>query len=297
MLLNAKNIHRHITKILMTCALGAFLSACGIATSYNTSYPKLHPIPNANENGTRYKIGNPYYIKGRRYIPHENYTYSEKGSASWYGPNFHGKKTANGGVFDMYRYTAAHRTLPLPSLVRVTNLENGKTIVVKINDRGPFAKDRIIDLSKATAEYLGVIRNGTAWVQVDILPEHSKMLKHAMLGKRSMPIFDTKGNVVSQDGMVVPSAPQKSSPKPHPVASSNTAKGYYIQAGVYANLANALKSGKAIQSVGKTKIYKHRLNDTVVYAVRIGPFEKREHAHNISKILQKKGIDTIIKQN
>ncbi|MBR1544321.1 MAG: septal ring lytic transglycosylase RlpA family protein [Alphaproteobacteria bacterium] len=99
-----------------------------------------------------YKIGNPYLIDGVSYYPHEDYNYSEIGMASWYGPQFSGGKTANGEIFDETKFTAAHRTLPMPSLVRVTNLENGISMNLKVNDRGPYARDRIIDLSSAAAE-------------------------------------------------------------------------------------------------------------------------------------------------
>ena len=91
-----------------------------------------------------YKVGKPYKIMGKWYYPKEDYSYSEIGTASWYGKDFHAKYTANGEIYDMNTLTAAHRTLPLPSIVRVTNLENGRSLVLRVNDRGPFAKNRII---------------------------------------------------------------------------------------------------------------------------------------------------------
>ena len=106
-----------------------------------------------------YKIGNPYKINGQWYYPAVDYQYDETGMASWYGPGFHGKTTANGEVFDQNKISAAHRTLPMPSVVKVTNLENGMVLNnVRINDRGPFARNRIIDLSKKAAEELGFIK-------------------------------------------------------------------------------------------------------------------------------------------
>ncbi len=110
------------------------------------------------------KIGPKYKIKGKTYKPKHEPKYDEKGIASWYGPGFHGKPTATGERFDMYDLTAAHPTLPLNSLLHVTNLENGKMIIVRLNDRGPFAKKRIIDLSKASAQKLGI--TGVARVRV-----------------------------------------------------------------------------------------------------------------------------------
>src|SRR5690242_5654464 len=120
-----------------------------------------------------YKIGQPYQIDGTWYYPAEDYSYDETGIASWYGTAFHGKDTANGEVFDQNALTAAHRTLPLPSIVEVTNLENGRTIDVRVNDRGPFARGRIIDLSRRSAQLLGFEQQGTAKVHVRVLVPES----------------------------------------------------------------------------------------------------------------------------
>ena len=122
------------------------------------------PVPKG-----RYKVGTPYQIKNVWYYPKIDYEYDETGIASWYGPNFHQKMTANGEIFDQNAITAAHRTLPMPSVVRVTNLENGRSLVVRINDRGPFAHGRIIDLSRRSAQLLGFVRKGTAKTRVQIL--------------------------------------------------------------------------------------------------------------------------------
>ena len=113
-----------------------------------------------------YKVGQPYQIDNIWYYPAEQPDYDETGIASWYGPTFYGKRTANGELYDGNALTAAHRTLPLPVNVRVTNLENGKSIIVRVNDRGPYARGRIIDLSKRAAELLDVVQTGTARVRV-----------------------------------------------------------------------------------------------------------------------------------
>jgi rare lipoprotein A len=126
-----------------------------------------------------YKVGQPYTVAGEVYTPSENYSYDQTGIASWYGPGFDGKRTANGEVFDTSELTAAHPTLPMPSLVRVTNLENGRSVVVRINDRGPFAAGRIIDLSQRAAQLLGFEQNGTAKVRVTILAPESKSIADA----------------------------------------------------------------------------------------------------------------------
>ncbi len=132
--------------------------------------------------GVHYKIGAKYQIKGITYTPKHEPDYSEVGMASWYGPGFHGKKTANGDVFNKWDLTAAHRTLPMYSKVWVTNVKTGKKIMVTINDRGPFAKDRIIDLSKKAAIELGFKDKGVAEVHVEYDEvETEKYLKAAGL--------------------------------------------------------------------------------------------------------------------
>jgi len=121
------------------------------------------------------KVGNPYLVDGVRYQPlPSSLGYQEKGIASWYGADFHGKASANGECYNMYAFTAAHKTLPLPTVVRVTNLENNRSIVVKVNDRGPFVRGRILDLSYAAAQSLDVVRHGTAPVLVEAIggPHH-----------------------------------------------------------------------------------------------------------------------------
>ena len=119
------------------------------------------------------KIGKPYKVAGIWYYPEENSNYRQEGVASWYGPKFHGRKTANGEIFDMERLSAAHPTLPLPSIVKVTNLENGKSVQLRVNDRGPFAHDRLIDLSKAAASQLDFRSKGLAKVRVEFVRDAS----------------------------------------------------------------------------------------------------------------------------
>ena len=121
-----------------------------------------------------YKIGSKYTINNVTYYPHYYEKYERIGIASWYGPGFHGKKTANGEVFNKNKYTAAHRTLPLPSIVRVTNLENNKSLILKVNDRGPFVKGRIIDVSEKSAIYLGFKNKGKAKVKVTYLKKQTE---------------------------------------------------------------------------------------------------------------------------
>jgi rare lipoprotein A len=119
--------------------------------------------------GGRDQIGSPYKVRGRMYYPKEDKNYRKVGLASWYGEAFHGRLTANGEVYDMTHLTAAHPTMPLPSYARVTNVENGASVVVRVNDRGPYAHNRLIDLSSRAADLLDYKRSGTAKVQVEYL--------------------------------------------------------------------------------------------------------------------------------
>ena len=141
---------------LMLAALAA-----GCATS-----PPQQPHVAVPPNAGVYRIGNPYQINGTWYYPREQPDYDETGIASWYGPGFYNKLTADGELYTATDLTAAHRTLPLPVNVRVTNLENGQSLVVRVNDRGPFAAGRIIDLSERAAKLLGIVQKGTARVRV-----------------------------------------------------------------------------------------------------------------------------------
>jgi len=136
-------------------ALALVVAAAGCSTPRKTVTPSPH-----------YKVGAPYKIAGRWYHPRVDEKYNRTGLASWYGDQFHGRKTANGEIFDMNRLSAAHTTLPMPSLVEIKNLENGRRIVVRVNDRGPFVDDRIIDVSRAAARRLGFEGKGLARVRV-----------------------------------------------------------------------------------------------------------------------------------
>ncbi|MDP2205261.1 MAG: septal ring lytic transglycosylase RlpA family protein [Alphaproteobacteria bacterium] len=180
-----------------------------------------HVFKKATWSGTQetagsYKIGNPYTVSGVRYYPREDFSLSETGIASWYGPNFHGKRTANGEIYNQNDLTAAHRTLQMPSIVRVTNLENGRSVVVRINDRGPFKRGRVIDVSKRAAELLGFIGNGTARVRVDVLEKESRQIAEA--AKRGM---NTSRMTPQQVAAVAP-ARQPMSPVATQVSSSSS---------------------------------------------------------------------------
>lgn len=170
--------------ILMTLLLlvsSATLSSCATGTPELSGLSPQAQARIIKDYGGIYKVGNPYKIGERWYYPKEDYSYSETGIASWYGEDFNGKLTANGERYNMNTLTAAHRTLPLPSIVKVTNLQNGRSVILRVNDRGPYVKDRIIDLSKRGAQLLGYMGQGTTKVKVEIMAKESKALKEAML--------------------------------------------------------------------------------------------------------------------
>lgn len=150
---------RHLARLVVLTLAGLSLVACAAGPRYSANAP----APSAGKlRGT----AKPYQVKGVWYTPHEDPHYNEVGVASWYGREHQGKPTANGEIFDVARISAAHKTLPLPSLVEVTNLENGKRLTVRVNDRGPFAQGRIIDLSQAAARELGFEGKGLTKVRV-----------------------------------------------------------------------------------------------------------------------------------
>jgi rare lipoprotein A len=146
----------------------AVLAACSAmpGARYDRTYADGEPVP---KGGGIYKIGQPYRINGRTYSPTEISSYSAEGVASWYGRDFHGKSTANGEIYDMHAISAAHPTLPIPSYVRVTNLQNGHSLVVRVNDRGPYARNRLIDLSTGAARALGFYDHGLTRVRVEYI--------------------------------------------------------------------------------------------------------------------------------
>ena len=154
-----------IFKIFAVSLIGLMLGACAETQFLMHTAKRMKK----GQQASHYKIGKPYQINGVWYRPAENWNYDKTGIASWYGPNFDGKPTANGETFDQWQASAAHKTLPLPSIVRVTNLENGRSLVVRINDRGPFVRGRIIDLSRAAAEAIDMIGPGTAPVVIRVV--------------------------------------------------------------------------------------------------------------------------------
>jgi rare lipoprotein A len=151
------------------------LLAAGCTTCEVASPPPPAPAPPAKvKKQGFYRLGEPYRVAGIWYTPKQDWDYDHQGRASWYGPGFHGHLTANGERFDQNALTAAHQTLPLPSVVRVTNLENGRSLVLRVNDRGPFVSGRILDVSRRAAQMLKFHDQGTTRVRVEILEDESR---------------------------------------------------------------------------------------------------------------------------
>lgn len=163
--------------VVIACSLG--LANCGKSTTSNkygvSASPRLVDAGEAvPKGGGRYSVGKPYVIAGKTYVPEENVQgYTASGIASWYGEDFHGRQTANGEVFDMHSIAAAHPTLPLPSYVRVTNLKNDRSLIVRVNDRGPYHEGRVIDVSVQAARLLGFYDTGTTRVKIDYVGKAS----------------------------------------------------------------------------------------------------------------------------
>jgi rare lipoprotein A len=293
-------------------ALGTFaaLAACGTTPPPETTTSSLP------SRGGAYRVGQPYQINGVWYYPREQPDYDETGVASWYGPDFDGRPTADGEMYDMNGLSAAHPTLPLPVNVRVTNLDNGKSIVLRVNDRGPFVNGRIIDVSKHAAELLGFYAQGTAKVRVTYLgradlpngqkptetpPEIVTAVAAAPSGKVQMASLD-----VPQGAIAVPSpvqtramampAPAQSRPiaqplsAAHPVDPAREPTGQvttvpvpavthlYVQAGTFSNFANANRLMERFASAG-VSISRVDRNGKPLYRVRTGPFDDLETAN------------------
>lgn len=187
-------------------ALVLIVTACGGGSDrprYSGHEESTAGVPGFSPDGKRklhptVKLGQSYTVGGKTYVPRYQPDYDETGMASWYGPGFHGGKTANGEQFSTHQFTAAHTTLPLPSIVRVTYLKTGRSTLVRINDRGPFAHGRIIDLSKAAAQEIGLIRDGVGKVRVQYLAEESERFAELLAGGRDPQSIDLASEVIGR---------------------------------------------------------------------------------------------------
>jgi rare lipoprotein A len=272
-----------------------FLSACAETELASHLVKRM----GSEQDEGNFKVGNAYKVEGRWYQPRETYEYSETGIASWYGPGFQGKRTANGEKFDKNELTAAHRTLQMPSLVRVTNLDNGRSLVVRVNDRGPFKRGRIIDLSQRAAQLLGYANIGTAKVRLDLLGNESRAVADA--ARRGQ---NTQGMevAINENGSIAPAPPQTGyqqismdNTPAEPVVTGHVRNGtflpnpvvgqtmvhptsIYVQAGSFTNLANAQNLMNNLGGLGHAQVYQAVVNGRQFYRVRLGPIPNVDSA-------------------
>lgn len=258
-----------------------------------------------------YKVGTPYQISGVWYYPKEDPFYDETGVASWYGSDFHGKSTANGEKYDMDGLTAAHRTLPLPSIVRVTNLSNGRSIKLRVNDRGPYARGRIIDVSRTAAKLLGFQGPGTARVRVqfeskaDLRGGGEEQMGESTVGAseiRAAPLSPILSSTIAPPAGATASEPATALARtalqtPPPIvgqakvelepdgAVSNVpvpaVTELWVQVGAFVTRSNAERLVSHLSTVGKSQILKTQLNGKSVYRVRFGPYAAVDEADSM----------------
>ena len=247
-----------------------FLSACTFGVPIGTKGSSGGSTSGGPSNLPKSKTGNPssYVVFGRRYFVMDSaHGFVERGVASWYGKKFHGRKTSSGEVYNMYAMTAAHKTLPLPIYVRVENLKNGRSVVVKVNDRGPFVDDRIIDLSFAAAEKLGVVGPGTAKVEISVVNS----------GTNSRPTQQAARPVVR----AVPLTENAAADVP-----------LFIQMGSFGSEVNAQNLVRELEGVNEKAATVSQLETSngLFYRVRVGPLFDVDEANAVIRRLNQKGF-------
>lgn len=261
-----------------------------------------------------YKVGSPYIIKGKKYYPKVDYRYNQKGIASWYGPGFHGKSTANGERYDQNDLTAAHKTLPLPSIVRVTNLENGRSVIVRVNDRGPYAHGRIIDMSKRGAEVLGFKNNGIANVRVQVLEAESRHVAELAKTGKSTRGIEVAMNKKSYKPPKI-NAPTQAFEEPEPVyqqasvsvqsetltepavrkAGTTAFSGHktFVQTGAFSTRDAAMRYSSSLSDYGRAQIFTTEQDGRTLYRVRF-PSLNIQAANNLVARLNADGYQNAI---
>ncbi len=298
-----------MSKIHILCGFLLFALFVGCSSSGG---PKPEPIKMSGEVVPKKepisRSGNPpsYEVFGKRYtISGTSEGYNERGLASWYGSKFHGKKTSSGVPYNMYAMTAAHKTLPIPTYVRVTRLDNGRSIVVKVNDRGPFVHNRIIDLSYTAASKLAMIKTGTTTVEVTALspyqylpgvnPGKSKQTSNTLLASRSTPVttVPAKASValiptpVLTTSVPAPFRPSLSQALTTP--TSSWTKPFYLQVGAFSQRNNAERLQTHLAS-NLTHAIRIDVAANQIFKVRVGPLNDAEQAQRLTTQLAALGI-------
>jgi rare lipoprotein A len=281
--------------------------------------PVVTEQPRAAEEGAqpwleRERVGPPYEANGRWYVPTPEPGYAQTGTASWYGPQFNGQRTASGEVFDQDALTAAHPTLPIPSLVQVTNLENGREIIVRVNDRGPFVGDRLIDLSRGAAQALDFEGAGHARVHVRYLGPAPRRVNAdgsqapASPASPASPPPATPTQVDQEEGprsLLPPSsgselagAPVDNSPyaAPRPAYTTPVSGGYFVQVGAFSDLSNAHRVRDTVGAAGPVVVdVRQSASGAELFRVRVGPYTSREEADAARRTLSSMGYgETIV---
>ena len=293
---------------LMLLALGVALAGC---SSKSEKHAALDPFAGKGSpyykgtgkipwGGGRNQVGQPYQVAGRWFTPKVQPNYDKTGVASWYGEAFNRRKTSNGEWFDMGRLTAAHATLPLPSYVKVTNLENGREVIVRVNDRGPFVNTRVIDLSKRAADLLGYQRKGKTTVRVQYIgpapldDNGSHLLAMNQELSRGTPLRRMIASAAAKrhampDVQVAEAQPQRLAAKPQvaaynkprlavPAAQSGIEMSYFVQIGSFSNLANAERARDRFASVWPVQFIELSGSAGTIYRVRLGPISGKADA-------------------
>ena len=227
-----------------------------------------------------YKVGNPYEINGIKYIPKLVSSYDEIGIASWYGPKFNLKKTANGEIFDQDLISAAHKTLPLPSIVKVTNIENNRFIYLRVNDRGPFVNDRIIDFSKQAAIKFSFYKKGIADVRVQLIDSGPHLLEKKYLNHAFLTTYAKKFDI-SKD------------------KSNSISSNFILQVGAFKSKKNALNLLNFLKNKIDDNLFIKDilvLNNELIYKVFAGPYKEERIAKEAEEKLLELGFSTIYKK-
>ena len=292
------------SRLAIVALAGASLAACATVQPKYATHGGSAPGP-SSAGPTGYKTGQPYQVAGIWYVPHEQPNYDETGIASWYGDAFQMKATANGETFDMNQLSAAHTTLPLPSIVEVTNLENGRKLRVRVNDRGPFVDNRIIDLSRAAATELGYDRKGLARVRVKYVgpaplagPEAGVRYAEAkpvptspVAAASAMPIAVAPAESIEVATLAPPApvtattlaplavsapvAPSAAPPVSQPLSQSGQA--YRIQAGSFSSEGNAQRAAAQLATAGTAVVEPVQRGGVTLYRVMLaGPADEAE---------------------
>lgn len=264
----------------------AILSACGPEPELQTSAPPAPP---------GVKIGDPYQIAGRWYTPAEDPEYNQVGIASWYGADFHNKQTANGETYNMNALTAAHTTLPMPSFVRVTNLENNRSLILRVNDRGPFVGNRIIDVSRRGAQLLGFEKRGTTRVRVEAVDGPNAPVQVAR-SSEPPPLERQEVGRVAVETLDVLEPIQQEQPTqiasltPQPAVEQGD--DIFVQVGAYSQIGSASRVMTAVSHLGDTGMESIVLNGRKLYRVRVGPLYTTTAANSALEQILKLGHNT-----